>query len=586
MNKFTLQRRTRLIFLVAMAMTGICITALLVLLQQMRDDADVIDVMGRQRMLSQSMASGLLEELVKQQAKNADGTVMAGMGYPQAHAIFSQTLQALRQGGVYSRDLEQRQQARITRLTDPAMSAQLAVIAEALRQLDATAQQLHTNPSDWRISIEVLNQAGQLRDLSDGLVQHYTTAAKTRQSYLLAAVIITGAMTLLAFTMIYLFANESLLAPLRRILGGDEDIARYEAAEWQRRKMEVELRESEARFRRLVEVSAEGVLLHDQGTVLDCNPALAAMTGYSVDELIGMNVLHLAAPESRELVQAKINDGFQGVYEAVGQRKNGSIFPIEVRVNLTPYQKRTMQVVVMRDLTDHKQREAQRLAAAEAHRVTLIREVHHRIKNTLQGVAGLLRQKIQSHAATREPLEEAVAQLCSVAVVMGLESMDRPQEVNLCNLIRALKKSAEELFGRQIILECPVAEENSLLLAVKESVPIALILNELIINAVKHSVPDAAVSIAIAIAIAGEGGAAVSIKLSNQSKHDNLRVDWAQGQGLGTGLTLIKSLMPPKGAVLQLSEAAGVMTTHLRLEAPVLLSLSSLVDEARLVGVK
>jgi PAS domain S-box-containing protein len=582
MLKLTLQRRTLLIFLVAMAMTGACIAALLVLLQQMRDDADVIDVMGRQRMLAQSMASGLLEELVEQQAQDANSIARAGMGYPQAYAMFSQTLFALRQGGAYPRDIEQREQGQITRLTDPAMTAKLAAIDEILRQLDIIAQRVRTNPGDWRVSIAVLDQAGKLRTLSDDLVQLYTATAKSRQDYLLAAVIITGVMTLLALTMIYLYANESLLVPLRRILGGDEDIARYEAAEWQRRKMEVELRESESRFRRRVEVSAEGLFLHDKGLLLDCNPALAAMTGYAVDELVGMDALQLAAPESRQIIQTKIREDFQGVYEATAQRKDGSIFPIEIRVDLTPYQQRTARVVVMRDLTDHKQREEQRLAAAEAHRVTLIREVHHRIKNTLQGVAGLLRHKMNVHPEVRAPLEEAVSQLCSVAVVMGLESMDRPQEIHLCDLLLALIKSAKELYGRQIVLNCPEKWRSSFVIAVKESVTIALILNELIMNAMKHSAPG--MSVSVVIASEDEDGA--SVILTNQSKHDGLRADWAQSRDLGTGLTLIKSLMPPKGATLQLTETGGLIVARLCLESPVLLPSSALIDEAPLIGVK
>lgn len=566
MTNLTLQRRTRRIFLVAMAMTGVCITALLLLLQQIRDDADAVDIMGRQRMLAQSMASGLLEELFKRQVANSHDGAIAEIGYVKARVIFSQTLRALRDGGSYPRDLEQKQQGRMLPLTDAAMVRKLAEIADAQQQLDATAQRLLTDQTDGRLPIEVLNQTTQLRDLSDDLVQLYTAAAKTRQNYLLAAVIVTGVITLLAFVMIYLFANESLLVPLRRILGGDEDIARYEAAEWERRKMEVALRESEAHFRRLVEVSAEGIFLHDHGMILDCNPALTTMTGYTADELLGMDGLQLAAPESRELIRTKIAEGFQGVYEAVGQRKNGSQFPMEIRVSTTPYQQRAVRVVVLRDLTIHKQREEQRLAAAEAYRITLIREVHHRIKNTLQGVAGLLRQRMQSHPVAREPLEDAVSQLLSVAVAIGLESMDRPQEVHLCSLLQALTKSVEELFGGRVALVCPPAADDQLIISAKESVPIALILNELIINAVKHSVPGTAVS--MSLNRAGNGDA--SVVVTNRAKLGSLGVDWVQGQGLGIGLNLIRSLMPPRGAALQLVQEEGVVTARLHLEPPVL----------------
>jgi PAS domain-containing protein len=58
-----------------------------------------------------------------------------------------------------------------------------------------------------------------------------------------------------------------------------------------------ELKESQERFRSLSEASFEGIVLHEKGKILDANQTFAQMFGYDLKEIIGMNVVELAAPE-------------------------------------------------------------------------------------------------------------------------------------------------------------------------------------------------------------------------------------------------------------------------------------------------
>ncbi len=62
------------------------------------------------------------------------------------------------------------------------------------------------------------------------------------------------------------------------------------------------LRESEERFRRLTQVTFEGIVIHDGGKVLDANPAAIAMFGYEHSEVIGEKILKFVAPESQEMI--------------------------------------------------------------------------------------------------------------------------------------------------------------------------------------------------------------------------------------------------------------------------------------------
>jgi PAS domain S-box-containing protein len=78
------------------------------------------------------------------------------------------------------------------------------------------------------------------------------------------------------------------------------------------------LLESEARFKALHNASFGGITIHDKGIILDCNQGLSDITGYSVEELIGMNGLLLIAEKSRDLVMKNILSGYEKPYEAIG----------------------------------------------------------------------------------------------------------------------------------------------------------------------------------------------------------------------------------------------------------------------------
>jgi two-component system, cell cycle sensor histidine kinase and response regulator CckA len=116
------------------------------------------------------------------------------------------------------------------------------------------------------------------------------------------------------------------------------------------------LKESEQRYRMLHDASIGGLFIHDQGIVLECNQGLSEITGYALDELIGMDALNtLVAPDWRELVARNIKSGFSQPYEAEGVRKDGTIYPLLIQGKNIPYTGRTVRAVEYRDLTEKKQ---------------------------------------------------------------------------------------------------------------------------------------------------------------------------------------------------------------------------------------
>jgi len=139
----------------------------------------------------------------------------------------------------------------------------------------------------------------------------------------------------------------------------------------ERKIAEETLRESKDRFSILSSVTVEGIGISEQGRIVDSNPQLATLLGYETDELIGLNVMDLVAPESRELVMANMRAGVEGPYEHNAIRKDGSIFPVEIRARSIPYKGRTARVSIIRDITGRRQTDANL-----ARRVERLRALH------------------------------------------------------------------------------------------------------------------------------------------------------------------------------------------------------------------
>lgn len=95
------------------------------------------------------------------------------------------------------------------------------------------------------------------------------------------------------------------------------------------------LRESEERFKALSDASYGGIVIHNKGLILECNQGLSDITGFSYQELVGMNGLGLIAPEFLETVLDNIQSGYDRSYEVVGVRKDGSKYPWPLRERIS-----------------------------------------------------------------------------------------------------------------------------------------------------------------------------------------------------------------------------------------------------------
>ena len=130
----------------------------------------------------------------------------------------------------------------------------------------------------------------------------------------------------------------------------------------ERKKAEEALSHSEKRYRAVVEQSAEGLYLVDGDTkrILETNPALQNMLGYTADELRGME-LHEIVAHDRKSVEANIErtlrEGWRFIRERRYRRKDGSVVDVEIAASTINYGGKQVICAAIRDITERKRAE-------------------------------------------------------------------------------------------------------------------------------------------------------------------------------------------------------------------------------------
>ncbi len=219
-------------------------------------------------------------------------------------------------------------------------------------------------------------------------------------------------------------------------------------------------------------------------------------------------------------------------------------------------------LLVATEVTEQRAAQEARLEAAIAQREMLVKEVHHRIKNNLQGVAGLLQQIAARKPEVESVISEVVGQVQAIAQVYGLQvGVGGP--LLLRSVVEAITGSVQRTFGRTITLAVEDTATPPWALPEAESIPIALTINELLTNAIKHSRGD-------------EPGVSCTLGCSETGVRDcdrqpgTLVPDFklARIPGGVSGLGLVRALMPRRSATLSIDQEGERVVATLELVPP------------------
>jgi PAS domain S-box-containing protein len=270
----------------------------------------------------------------------------------------------------------------------------------------------------------------------------------------------------------------------------------------ERKKIEEKLRESEEKYRNIVETANEGILIIDnEELVIYANKKLAAMSGYTLKEITGRPIWDFLTEESKAIVKLNLKNrqlGIDDSYEFQILHKDGS--PLWVFSNAKSLFDRNGRFVgslsMLTDITVRKEAE-KTIANFEIARE---KEIHHRIKNNLQIVSSLLdlqtfkfkgRNNINDSEVV-DAFKESQSRVISMALIH--EELYKGGGLETINFSEYVEKLSDNLLSTYKLGDTDISLnkdlEGDLFLDMDTAIPLGTIINELVSNSFKHAFSD------------------------------------------------------------------------------------------------
>lgn len=237
----------------------------------------------------------------------------------------------------------------------------------------------------------------------------------------------------------------------------------------ERKRAEQALRESEERYREMVENAIDMIVTHDlEGRFTSANKACEKLTGYTRDEAIQLTVPQVVAPKHLETVRKVFAEKMRGVaetfYEVEIKAKDGRLIPLEISSRLNYRNGAPVGVqIIGRDITRRRQLEEQLQQAQKMEAIgRLAGGIAHDFNNLLTAITGyseLALRKIEKE----NPLARNITEIRKAAeratiltrqlLAFSRKQMLKPKIVNLNQIIGEMSKMIQRLIGEDVELE-------------------------------------------------------------------------------------------------------------------------------------
>jgi len=252
------------------------------------------------------------------------------------------------------------------------------------------------------------------------------------------------------------------------------------------------LHRSEERYRMQIELALDGILLSSpEWVITSANRSLCEMLGMERKDILGRHLRDLPfTPESLEKSPFRadlLQKGETVTSDRVLIRADTTLVSVEMRTGRMP--DNTYQSI-LRDISERKRHE-QQLSTALKEKEVLLREVHHRVKNNLAAIIGLMdmQRRTLEDPGSQVILTELSNRIRSMSLVHEkLYRADSLESIDFQDYTQSMISHLRTTFGSPDII-CRV-DAPGVSISLDLASPCGLIVNELVTNALKYAFPE------------------------------------------------------------------------------------------------
>ena len=318
--------------------------------------------------------------------------------------------------------------------------------------------------------------------------------------------------------------------------------------------------------------------------IVFANGAFFRLTGYRREEVIGRNCRFLQGPDTDplaiDIIRRAVDDVVDVSVDILNYRKDGSSFWNALFISPVSNEKGELQFFFASqlDVTDRKriehevvaekenfeqavkERTAELEAALETQR-TLLHEIDHRVKNNLQMISSLILMHSRSipDEGVRQSLRAMLSRIEALSTVhRRLYQSDEVTSFDVADFVRDLTGDLVAASGRNLKADLDL---NQVVVPAEKAAPLALMVNELVTNAIKHAYKDRDA--------ADPGTLGVNLRQSDghfriEVADDGVGMPVRDGTG-SFGLRLVNSLARQLGADIEWKDAGPGTRVVIRL---------------------
>jgi PAS domain S-box-containing protein len=260
----------------------------------------------------------------------------------------------------------------------------------------------------------------------------------------------------------------------------------------ERKRAEEAIKESEQKFRTLFEESLNPILVVDENErYIDANKAALEFLECDRDELVKRNVWDFAPPGKADLMKQDHSPFMSRRTIETEHLVNGTIKTL--MLNVVPLKiKDTISLYgIGQDITERKQAE-EIIKNSLREKETLLKEVHHRVKNNMQVISSLLNLQIMRNKDGRikNALMDCRGRISSMAYVHEMLYMSDSLSVIDCQMyISKMTNNILRSYETGLNRFKLTVDAKGLTLGIQQASPLGLIINELLSNTLKYGFP-------------------------------------------------------------------------------------------------